>query len=109
MPDTVAQSTSNSISGSGDSTRQRWRGSERLEKWSRTEADGDRLDMLGSESSKPPMNHILSAGAAPVNLKRLPWVACLRLVTKRTTAREVRRFPTTTQGLLELAEWLERT
>src|SRR5579862_9070379 len=75
MPDTVAQSTSNSISGSGDSTRQRWRGSERLEKWSRTEADGDRLDMLGSESSKPPMNHILSAGAAPVNLKRLPWVA----------------------------------
>jgi hypothetical protein len=73
MPDNVAQSTSNSISGSGYSTRQRWRGSDSTEKWSRTEADGARWDMRSSESSKPPMNHILSASAGLVNLKRLPW------------------------------------
>jgi transposase len=34
-------------------------------------------------------------------------VACLRLISKRKAEREVRRFPTTTQGLLALAEWLE--
>src|SRR5438105_3908890 len=73
MPDNVAQSTSNRISGSGYSTRQRWRGSESAEKWSRTEADRGRWDMVSSESSKPPMNHIFSATAVPVNLERLPW------------------------------------
>jgi transposase len=31
----------------------------------------------------------------------------VRLISKRKVAREVRRFPTTTQGLLALAEWLE--
>jgi transposase len=35
-------------------------------------------------------------------------VAYLRLVSKRKVEREVRLFPTTTRGLLELAEWLER-
>jgi hypothetical protein len=35
-------------------------------------------------------------------------VACLRLVSKRKVEREVRRFRTATQGLLELREWLER-
>jgi transposase len=34
-------------------------------------------------------------------------VACLRLVTQGRVHREVRRFPTTTRGLLELAAWLE--
>ena len=34
-------------------------------------------------------------------------VNCLRLISKRKVEREVRRFPTTTQGLLALAEWLE--
>src|SRR4029079_6417617 len=29
-----------------------------------------------------------------------------RLISKRKVEREVRRFPTTTQGLLALAEWL---
>jgi transposase len=45
---------------------------------------------------------------AGLDVHKAEVVACLRLVTKRKTAREVRRFPTTTQGLLELAEWLER-
>ncbi len=72
MPDNVAQSTSNSISVSGYSTRQRWRGSDNAEKWSRTEADRDGWDMGSSESSKPSMNHICSPSADPVNLKRLP-------------------------------------
>jgi hypothetical protein len=34
-------------------------------------------------------------------------VACLRVITNRKVGREVRGFPTTTQGLLALAEWLE--
>jgi transposase len=34
-------------------------------------------------------------------------VACLRVITNRKVGREVRRFPTTTQGLLALAEWLK--
>src|ERR1700691_1018986 len=73
MPDNVAQSTSSSISGNGYKTRQRWRGSDSAEKWSRTEADGRGCDMGGSESSKLPMNHIRSAAAAAhVNLERLP-------------------------------------
>jgi transposase len=35
-------------------------------------------------------------------------VVCLRVVTNRKVTQEVRRFSTTTHGLLELAEWLER-
>ena len=34
-------------------------------------------------------------------------VACVRLVARNKVSREVRRFPTTTLGLIELAEWLE--
>lgn len=45
---------------------------------------------------------------AGLDVHKAEVVACLRLVSKRKTAREVRRFPTTTQGLLELAAWLER-
>src|SRR5580692_1328803 len=73
MPDNVAQSTSNNISGSGYNTRQRWRGSDSAEKWSRTEADGGRWDMASSESSKLPMNHILSAPTIPLTWGDCPW------------------------------------
>jgi transposase len=45
---------------------------------------------------------------AGLDVHKVEVVACLRLVSKRKTEREVRRFPTTTHGLLELAEWLER-
>ena len=34
-------------------------------------------------------------------------VACVRLAIRDKASYEVRRFPTTTRGLLELAEWLE--
>jgi hypothetical protein len=33
-------------------------------------------------------------------------VACLRLVTRGKASYEVRRFPTTTRGLIDLADWL---
>ena len=45
---------------------------------------------------------------AGLDVHKSEVVACLRLVSKRKVEREVRRFPTTTRGLLELAEWLER-
>jgi transposase len=35
-------------------------------------------------------------------------VACLRLAIRGKATYEVRRFPTTTRGLLELADWLEQ-
>src|SRR6201997_5287961 len=44
---------------------------------------------------------------AGVDVHKVEVVACLRLIGKRKVEREVRRFPTTTQGLLALAEWLE--
>ena len=44
---------------------------------------------------------------AGLDVHRVEIVACLRLVEKGKVARRVRRFPTTTQGLLELVEWLE--
>jgi transposase len=44
---------------------------------------------------------------AGIDVHKLEVVACLRLITKRKVEREVRRFPTTTQGLLQLADWLE--
>src|SRR5437667_11537685 len=72
MPDNVAQSTSNNISGSGYRTRQRWRGSDSAEKCSRIEDDGSRWHMEGSESSKPPMNHIFQPTPIP-----LTWSDCL--------------------------------
>jgi transposase len=45
---------------------------------------------------------------AGLDVHKVEVVACLRLVRRRKVEREVRRFLTTTQGLLELAEWLER-
>ena len=44
---------------------------------------------------------------AGLDVHKAEVVACLRVVTNRKVGREVRRFPTTTQGLLALAEWLE--
>ena len=44
---------------------------------------------------------------AGLDVHKVEIVACLRLVEKGKVARLVRRFPTTTQGLLELVEWLE--
>ena len=47
---------------------------------------------------------------AGLDVHKVEVVACLRLVRRRKVEREVRRcrFLTTTRGLLELAEWLER-
>jgi transposase len=44
---------------------------------------------------------------AGLDVHKQEVVACLRLATKGRVQREVRRFPTTTRGLLELADWLE--
>ena len=44
---------------------------------------------------------------AGVDVHKTEVVVCLRLVTHGKVEREVRRFPTTTHGLLELAQWLE--
>jgi transposase len=44
---------------------------------------------------------------AGLDVHKIEVVACVRLVSKRKVVREVRRFLTTTQGLLELVEWLE--
>jgi transposase len=44
---------------------------------------------------------------AGLDVHKAEVVACLRVVNKRKVGHEVRRFPTTTYGLLELAEWLE--
>src|SRR5262245_46094249 len=44
---------------------------------------------------------------AGVDVHKTEVMVCLRLVTHGKVEREVRRFPTTTHGLLELAEWLE--
>ena len=43
---------------------------------------------------------------AGIDVHKTEVVACLRVITHRKVEREVRRFPTTTHGLLELAEWL---
>jgi transposase len=44
---------------------------------------------------------------AGLDVHKMEVVACLRIVSSRKVEREVRRFATTTHGLLELAEWLE--
>lgn len=44
---------------------------------------------------------------AGLDVHKVEVVACLRLVARGKASYEVRRFPTTTKGLLELAEWLE--
>jgi transposase len=43
---------------------------------------------------------------AGLNVHKVHVVTCLRLVSKRKMDREVHRSPTTTLGLLALAEWL---
>jgi Transposase len=50
---------------------------------------------------------ILLGRYAGLDVHKLEIVACLRLTEKRKVGREVRRFQTTTQGLLSLVEWLE--
>jgi transposase len=49
----------------------------------------------------------LHGRCAGLDVHKVEIVACLRLVEKGKIAREVRRFPTTTQGLFELVAWLE--
>ena len=44
---------------------------------------------------------------AGLDVHKQDVVACLRLVTQGRVHREVRRFPTTTRGLLEMAAGLE--
>jgi transposase len=44
---------------------------------------------------------------AGLDVHKREVVACLRLVRRGRVEREVRRFPTTTRGLVELADWLE--
>ncbi len=44
---------------------------------------------------------------AGLDVHKKEVVACLRLVARNKASHEVRRFPTTTRGLLELAGWLE--
>jgi transposase len=45
---------------------------------------------------------------AGLDVHKVEVVACLRLVIRGKASYEVRRFPTTTRGLLELAGWLEQ-
>ena len=44
---------------------------------------------------------------AGLDVHKKEVVACLRRVIRGKVSYEVRRFPTTTRGLIELAEWLE--
>jgi transposase len=44
---------------------------------------------------------------AGLDVHKKEVVACLRAVARGKVEHEVRRFPTTTRGLLELADWLE--
>jgi transposase len=44
---------------------------------------------------------------AGLDVHKVEVVACLRLVARGRASYEVRRFPTTTKGLIKLAEWLE--
>lgn len=44
---------------------------------------------------------------AGLDVHKKEVVACLRLVTRGKASHEVRRFPTTTRGLMEMADWLE--
>ena len=44
---------------------------------------------------------------AGLDVHKKEVVACLRLVARNKVGHEVRRFPTTTRGLIELAEWLD--
>src|SRR5215813_5654017 len=50
----------------------------------------------------------LQKRCAGLDVHKKEVVACLRLVIRGKADYEVRRFPTTTRGLLELADWLEQ-
>jgi transposase len=50
----------------------------------------------------------LQKRCAGLDVHKKEVVACLRLVIRGKATYEVRRFPTTTRGLLELADWLEQ-
>jgi transposase len=45
---------------------------------------------------------------AGLDVHKKEVVACLRCVARGKASYEVRRFPTTTRGLIELADWLEQ-
>ena len=45
---------------------------------------------------------------AGLDVHKKEVVACLRLVIRGKATYEVRRFTTTTRGLIELADWLEQ-
>jgi len=45
---------------------------------------------------------------AGLDVHKREVVACLRCVIRGKVTHEVRRFPTTTRGLMELADWLEQ-
>ena len=45
---------------------------------------------------------------AGLDVHKKEVVACLRLAIRGKASYEVRRFPTTTRGLIELADWLEQ-
>src|SRR5262245_19923397 len=45
---------------------------------------------------------------AGLDVHKKEEVVCLRLVIRGKVTYEVRRFPTTTRGLIELADWLEQ-
>src|SRR5215831_13206055 len=49
----------------------------------------------------------LQKRCAGLDVHKKEVVACLRLVIRGKATYEVRRFPTTTRGLLELADWLQ--
>jgi transposase len=49
----------------------------------------------------------LHGRCAGLDVHKVEVVACMRLVEKGKVARQVRRFPTTTQGLFEMVRWLE--
>jgi transposase len=50
----------------------------------------------------------LHKSCAGLDVHKSEVVACLRLVMRGKASYEVRRFATTTRGLLELADWLEQ-
>lgn len=50
---------------------------------------------------------VLHRCCAGLDVHKQEVVACLRVMARGKATYEVRRFPTTTRGLLELAEWLE--
>src|SRR3954471_14955394 len=62
-------------------------------------------------SRRPPLREVtvktLHQRCAGLDVHKQEVVACLRLGRRGRVEREVRRFPTTTRGLLELADWLE--